>query len=68
MPCLQSVKLKTYRHHTDMTTFTTQDRMDAERNELLEKIRKQEEEIAELKRLFNKAMDEWEKERKLIKQ
>jgi len=68
MPCLQSVRLKTYQHHTDMTTFTTQDRMDAERNELLEKIRKQEEEIAELKRLFNKAMDEWEKERKLIKQ
>lgn len=60
--------MKTYRHHIDMTTFTTQDRMDAERNELLEKIRKQEEEIAELKRLFNKAMDEWEKERKLIKQ
>ena len=51
-----------------MTTFTTQDRMDAERNELLEKIRKQEEEIADLKRLFNKAMDEWEKERKFIKQ
>jgi hypothetical protein len=48
-----------------MTTFTTQDRIDAERNDLLEKIRKQEEEIAELKRLFNKAMDEWEKERKL---
>lgn len=70
MPCLQSVRLKTYRHPIDMTTFTTEDRKDAERNELLEKIRQQEAELArlkednaELQRLFDKAMDEWAKDK-----
>jgi hypothetical protein len=53
-----------------MTTFTTEDRKDAERNELLEKIRQQEAELArlkednaELQRLFDKAMDEWAKDK-----
>jgi len=70
MPCLQSVRLKTFLHPIDMTTFTTEDRKDAERNELLEKIRQQEVELArlkednaELQRLFNKAMDEWAKDK-----
>ena len=31
MPCLQNVILKTYQHPIDMTTFTTEDREDAER-------------------------------------
>ena len=66
-----------------MTTFTTEDREDAEKmnngivmdkdgcvsvgdfkpRDAIKRIEQLEAELAEMQRLFNKAMDEWEKDR-----